>query len=326
MRSNKLVVTGAGHVGSQVLTEALHMGLFGEIAVIDTNESVAVGEALDSLQATGAPHMAAIDVHSGGIEDYKNADVVICAAGPSIIPDPDDPTGRPDRSLVTTVNSKVIRQVMGDIASQTREAIVILITNPLDTMVYIAENEFGYPPDRVFGTGTMLDSTRLRQIIAAHCMVAPSSVQGYMMGEHGLTAFPVLSRLTVGGYRFDELPAVFPINPDLSADDIREEVVQAAYDVFNSKGWTNAGIAQSAVSLARTVMLDERAIHPVCSTLRGEYGHLDDVALSMPCIIGRNGIERRLPVELNAWESAHLETTIAQIRATMVEAGPPRVR
>ncbi len=321
MRANKLVVTGAGHVGAQVLTEAMHMGLFGEIAVIDANNSVAIGEALDSRQATGAPHMAAIDVHPGDAHDYDDADVVICAAGPSIVPDPDDPTGRPDRSLVTTVNAAVIRQVMGDIAAHTDRAIVILITNPLDTMVHIAATEFGYPEHQVFGTGTMLDSTRLRQIIAEHCRVAPSSVQGYMMGEHGMSAFPVLSRLTVGGYRFNELPEVFPIAAEVGPEEIREQVVQAAYDVFNSKGWTNAGIAQSAVSLARTVMLDEHAIHPVCTTLRGEYGHDGDVALSMPCLIARGGVERRLAVPLDEWETEHLELTIASIRATMAQAG-----
>ncbi len=320
MKSNKLVVTGAGHVGSQVLADAMKIGLFGEIAVIDTEEGVARGEALDQLQATGIVSMSAVNVHAGTAVDYRDADIVICAAGPSVIPDPDNPTAEPDRTLLTEANSRVVRQVMGEIAEQTRQAVVIFITNPLDTVVYIAENEFGYPAGQVFGTGTMLDSARLRQIVAGWCQVGPSSVQGCMMGEHGHSAFPVLSRLTVGGVRWPELPHYFPSCHALTPENVRRQVVKSAYDVFNAKGWTNAGVAQSAVLLARNVLLDERVVNPVCSTLRGEYGHDGDVALSVPSLIGREGVLSRLPVTLDEWESNALEATVASIQQTMADA------
>lgn len=320
MKAFKLVVTGAGHVGSQVLSDAAKLGLFAEIAVIDTAESVARGEALDQLQATGVSTLTAVDVHAGTAADYRDADIVICAAGPSLIPDPNDPSGEPDRRLLTTTNSAVVRQVMAEISEQTRQAVVIFITNPLDTVVYIAENEFGYPAGQVFGTGTMLDSARLRQLVAAWCGVGPASVQGYMMGEHGLSAFPVLSRLSVGGLRWSELPQHFPSCEAMSAEQVRRRVVRAAYDVFNAKGWTNAGVAQSAVLLARNVLLDERVVAPVSSTLRGEYGHDGDVALSVPSVIGRGGILTRLPVGLDEWETQALESTVAAIQQSMADA------
>ncbi|SER54595.1 L-lactate dehydrogenase [Propionibacterium cyclohexanicum] len=320
MKSYKLVVTGAGHVGSYVLANAVRMGMFCEIAVIDTLPGRAHGEALDQLQATGLPSLSAVNVHAGTPDDYRDADIVICSAGPSVIPDPHDPSAEPDRTLLTEANSTVIRQVMGDIAAQTHDAVVILITNPLDTVVYIAENEFGYPAGRVLGTGTMLDSARLRQIVAGWCQVGPSSVQGYMMGEHGHSAFPVLSRLSVAGVRWPELPRYYPSCHALDPEQVRRQVVKSAYDVFNAKGWTNAGVAESAVLLARSVLLDERVVFPVCSTLRGEYGHDGDVALSMPSLIGRGGVEARLPVALDEWENEHLEQTIAAIQATMADA------
>ena len=166
MHKNKLVIVGVGHVGSYVLGDAMKTGLFAEIGVVDILENVAYGEALDQAQATALTYMNNVDVKSGGYEQCADADVIIVAAGPSIIPNPDDPKGEPDRALLTTTNCKVIREVMAGITQYTKEAVVILITNPLDTMVYIAENEFGYPAGRVFGTGTMLDSARLRKLVA----------------------------------------------------------------------------------------------------------------------------------------------------------------
>ncbi len=169
MHKNKLVIVGVGHVGSYVLADAMKMGLFAEIGLIDILKNVSFGEALDQAQSTALTYMNNVDVKSGGYEQCADADVIIVAAGPSIIPDTNNPDAKPDRTLLTRTNCEVIREVMVGITSYTRDAIVILITNPLDTMVYVAENEFGYPTGRIFGTGTMLDSARLRKIVADAC-------------------------------------------------------------------------------------------------------------------------------------------------------------
>lgn len=329
MHKNKLVVAGVGHVGSYVLADAMKTGLFAEIGVLDILENVAYGEALDQAQATALTYMNNVDVKSGGYEQCADADVIIIAAGPSIIPNPDDPKDEPDRTLLTTTNCEVIREVMAGITKYTQEAIIILITNPLDTMVYIAENEFGYPAGRVFGTGTMLDSARLRKLVADTCKIDPKSVTGYMMGEHGGTAFPVLSHLNVCGIPFDELDHYFEAAEDIkSPERVKSLVVSAAYNVLNGKGWTNAGVAQSAITMAKAVLLDERSVYPASTTLRGQYGHDGDVALSMPCIIGREGILKQLPVELSAWETERLNASIAFIQSTMRDAktGPGFVK
>lgn len=321
MHKNKLVVVGVGHVGSYVLADAMKTGLFAEIGVIDILESVAYGEALDQAQATALTYMNNVDVKSGGYEQCADADVIIIAAGPSVMPDPADPKGEPDRTLLTKTNSGVIRKVMAGITKYTKEAIIILITNPLDTMVYIAENEFDYPAGRVFGTGTMLDSARLRKFVADTCQIDPKSVTGYMMGEHGRTAFPVLSHVNISGIPFAESNQYFEGTAEIQdPETVKTSVVSAAYKVLNGKGWTNAGVAQSSVTMAKAVLLDERSIYPASATLRGQYGHDGDVALSMPCVIGREGVLKQLPVKLNEWETQKLEESIAFIQATMRDA------
>lgn len=321
MYKNKLVVVGVGHVGSYVLADAMKTGLFAEIGVIDILENVAYGEALDQAQATALTYMNNVDVKSGGYEQCKDADVIIVAAGPSIIPDPDNPKGEPDRTLLTKTNCEVIRQVMSGITKYTKDAVIILITNPLDTMVYIAENEFNYPAGRVFGTGTMLDSARLRKLVSDTYQIDPKSVTGYMMGEHGSTAFPVLSHVNISGIQFDELDKYFKGTSDIQNPDVvKSSIVTSAYEVFNGKGWTNAGVAQAAVTMAKSVLLDEKSVYPASTTLRGQYGHNGDVALSMPCIIGREGILKQLPVKLNDWETKKLEESIAFIQETMRDA------
>jgi L-lactate dehydrogenase len=324
MKRNKLVIVGVGHVGSYVLADAMKLGLFAEIAVIDIDKDVAFGEALDQEHATALTYMSNTTVRAGDYSECADADVIICAAGPSMLKSEED--AMPDRAKLASVNSEIIREVMTGITKYTKDAIVILITNPLDTMVYIAENEFGYPKGRVFGTGTMLDSARLRKIIATNFDIDPKSVTGYMMGEHGHTAFPVLSRLNVQGFGEKELDQVFQGKEPLSREAIKQKVVQAAFDVLNGKGWTNAGVAQAAVTLAKAILLDERSVYPVSTTLHGHYGYDGDVALSMPCIIGRNGVEKQLEIALDEQELEWLHQSAQYIQEAMKVAGTGKAK
>lgn len=315
MNKNKLVIIGLGHVGSYVLADAMKLGLFAEIAVIDRDQDIAYGEALDQEHATSLTYMANTKVRSGDYSECRDADVIIVAAGPNVVKSDDDEM--PDRAGLAVTNSEIIREVMSGITAYTKDAIIILITNPLDTVVYIAENEFGYPKGKVFGTGTMLDTARLKKIIANNYDIDPKSVTGFMMGEHGATAFPVLSRLNVAGFGEKELDHLLSGKEPLNREKIKDQVVKAAYDVFNAKGWTNAGIAQAAVTLAKAVLLDERSVYPVSTTLRGQYGYDGDVALSLPCIIGREGVLKQLEVPLDEQEMNWLHQSAQYIQDTM---------
>lgn len=312
---NKLVIVGTGHVGSAVLNCALSLDLMSEIVTIDKIKEKAEGEALDSTHTTSFTYSPNVRIHSGGYEECSDARVIIIAAGPSIMPD-----DKSDRTVLAEKNVETMKDVMSSISKYTKDAVIIIITNPLDTMVYYAQNYFGYPKNKIFGTGTSLDSSRFRRIIANKYNVDPKDVHGYMLGEHGNSAFPTWSLLNIGGVSCDRLDEYFRPKEPLDREKVASEVVNVAYDVLHLKGFTSAGIAMAACRLAKAVLLDEHSIMPVSTTLEGEYG-LKDVALSLPCIITENGVERRIEVPLSEDEIEKLKFSAGNILKTMKAAG-----
>ena len=298
LKRSKVVIVGVGHVGSAVLNCALSFNLAAEIALIDIIHDKACGEALDANHATPFPYNTNIDVHAGGFEECRNADVIIIAAGPSVLPGE-----KLDRLTLADRNVKVMNDVMGNITRYTKDAVIIMITNPLDITTYYAANYFDYPQGKLFGTGTTLETARFRRILADKYRVDPKSVQGFMLGEHGNSAFAAWSLLGIGGIRADHLDAYFQPETPLDRELVAAEVVNVAYDVLMKKGWTNSGIAMAACRIAKAVLWDEHAIMPVSTTLNGEFG-LQDVALSLPCVIAGNGVERRIQPPLSDEEIA----------------------
>ncbi|WP_414153200.1 L-lactate dehydrogenase [Pectinatus frisingensis] len=292
LRKHKLVIIGMGNVGSAVLAQAVAQELAAEIVCIDINKKKAHGEALDMTHATPAACSPNITIRSGGFEECKNADVIICTGGPSIMPDE-----KLDRLILAERNIKVIGEIMQEVTTYTRDAIFIMITNPLDITTYLAATRFDYTPGKLVGTGTTLETLRLKRIIANNYNINAKDVQGFMLGEHGNTAFPAWSTVSIGGIRLPDLDKYYhhqmPFNKAKTAD----LVVQTAYDVLKSKGWTNTGIAMGACYLAKSVFFNARCITPVSAPLNGEYG-LSDVALSLPSIIGENGVEQRLAIQM----------------------------
>lgn len=307
-KPHKLAIIGLGHVGSAVLARAIACQLAAEIVCIDTKPGVAHGEALDAVHSLACAYVPGIHVYAGGYEECRDADVIICDAGPSIMP------GQVmDRLTLAKENIAVIREVMQEVTKYTREAVFIMITNPLDVTTYVAATEFAYPAGRLFGTGTTLETMRLKSIIGKHFHVDAADVQGYMLGEHGNSAFAAWSTMSIGGVPVDKLDDYFDHEEEFDRAKISQEVVDTAYDVLNSKGWTNTGIAMGACRLAKAVLFDEHAVMPVSMPLQGEYG-LHDVALSLPSIIGRHGVEKRIPLALPAAEIELLQKSAASIQ------------
>ena len=312
---NKLVIVGVGHVGSAVLNCALSFNMVSEIAVIDINDKKAQGEALDSNHAIPFSTDSNVNIHAGTFEECKDAKVIIIAAGPSIMP------GEiPDRLTLAGRNVEVMKDVMTSITQYTKDAIIIMITNPLDIMVYYAENFFGYPKNKIFGTGTTLETARFRSIIANKYNVDPKNVHGYMLGEHGNSAFAAWSLVNIAGVSYDKLDEYFQPNEPLDLEKTAANVISVAYDVLNFKGCTNSGIAMAACRLARAVLFNERSIFPVSTTLQGEYG-LHNVALSLPCLITQEGIERRIEVSLSDKEAEKLQYSAQSITNVMKSVG-----
>lgn len=310
--TNKLVIVGVGHVGSQVLATAVAHQIASEIALIDIEEKRAIGEAFDADHATPFDYNANINVHKGTYEDCADAKVIIMCAGPSILPGENS-----DRLVLAGRNAETVKDVMSQIVTYTKDAVIIFITNPLDITTYYAANHFGYPQGKLFGTGTTLETARLKRILADRYHVAPASVQAFMLGEHGNSAFPAWSMVNIGGIPANQLDQYFDVESPLDKAAIGKEVVQVAYDVLNGKGWTNTGIAMGAVRLAKAVMFDERFVGPVSVTLAGEYGVTEKVSLSMPCVIGKNGVEKRLPLPLSPEEVNKFKTCAKTVRAVL---------
>ena len=314
-KQNKLAIIGVGHVGSAVLNTALSFNLAADIALIDIDEKKASGEALDACHGTPFAFSPSVHIHAGGFEECKDVDVIIIAAGPSVLPGENI-----DRLILADRNVKTIQDVMSSIAKYTQDAVIIMITNPLDITSYCAQNLFGYPKHKIFGTGTTLETARLRRILADKYNVDPKNVHGYMLGEHGNSAFPAWSLVNIAGIPYDKLDAYFHPATPLNREKTGAEVVQVAYDVLNFKGCTNSGIAVVACRLARAVFFDERAIFPVSTTLEGEYG-LSDISLSLPCVIHAGGVQNRLEVPLSEGEAAKLKICAANISRVLKSVG-----
>lgn len=311
MRGQKLGIIGTGHVGELVLAHAMVSDLFSDIVVLDIREDKAYGEALDQSHATGSLGRNNINVFAGTYEDFADCDIIavtltyVYEDGQAIL----------DRQELLGKNAGQIRSVMDQLTAVTKEPILIFVTNPVDTCTFIAVDEYDYPRERVMGTGCMLDSARLRYILGDRYGVDPKSVSGFMYGEHGVTAFPVLSHTTIGGIPYYDLEKYFPEIETLSNEKVQDLVVNAAHEVFNAKaGVTNSAIAQVTIDLCRSILLDEKTIHPISVPMYdGEFNTERPIVFSAPTIVGRGGYEKVLETELNEWEQEKLNETINYI-------------
>ncbi|MHC1682403.1 MAG: L-lactate dehydrogenase [Clostridiaceae bacterium] len=297
---NKLVVIGAGMVGSAVLNYTLSLNLLSEVVIIDSNIKKAQGEALDASHTTSFAYSPNVNVKAGDYEDCKDAKIIVVTAGPSL-----KPGEKTDRIILADTNIKVMKEIMENIVKYTKDAIIIMVTNPVDITTYYIQQHFDYPKDKIIGTGTLLDTARLRRIIAKKYMVDTKNVHGYILGEHGETSFATWSHVNIAGIPYNKLEETFNINEELNTSEILNEVKSAGFEVLKLKGYTNSGVAMSVSRIVKAILLNELSILPVSSTLEGEYG-INNVALSIPCIISSNGIERKMEIPLDSDEMLKL--------------------
>lgn len=307
IQRNKVVIIGAGHVGSAVMFTLLSSQSLAEIVVIDQNEKKAYGEALDGSHATSFAYSPNIQVRSGGYEECADAHIIVMTAGPSA-----KPGEVTDRTALTKTNLKVVRSVMENITKYTREAIIIMVSNPVDVITYYAQNYFDYPKEKIFGTGTTIDTARFRRILGQMYLVDTKNVHGYILGEHGGTAMAAWSSTNIAGIPIDDIDIV---SKDVKLDKaaILEQVKGVGHDVLHNKGYTNIGIAKSVERIIQAILINELSVLPLSTTLEGEYG-IEGVALSLPCIVTKDGIGRRLEVPLSVSEVEELRASAAFLK------------
>ncbi len=307
----KIVIIGASNVGSATLSKIVDFQLASEIALIDINEDKARGEALDASHSTSCIYSININVHAGTYADCKDAYMIIVTAGPSI-----RPNETPDRLVLAKTNTKIMQSVMENIMRYTKDAIILMITNPLDVATWYVSARFDYPREKIFGTGTLLETFRFRRALADRYKVDTKNIHGYVLGEHGNSAVPIWSTVNIAGLCADDLDDFFPEIAPLDRAAVEKQIVQTAYDVINWKGYTNLGIAMVACRLIKAVAFDEHTILPVSAILNGEYG-IDGVALSVPHLLNARGIGRSFEVRLNETERGRLNESAARIAAVI---------
>ncbi|WP_234117374.1 L-lactate dehydrogenase [Clostridium hydrogenum] len=304
---NKLVVVGAGMVGSAVLNTVLSLNLLSEVVIVDINEKKARGEALDASHTTSFAYSPNVNVKSGTYEDCKDAQIIVITAGPSL------KIGEElDRLNLAGTNVKVMKSIMDNITKYTKEALIIVVTNPVDIATYYCQNCFDYPKNKIIGTGTLLDTARMRKIIGKKFNVDSKNVHGYVLGEHGGSSFTAWSGVNIAGIPFGELDKTFGESNNIDKDQVNQEVRDAGLEVLKLKGYTSSGIAMSVSRLVKAILLNEESILPVSSTLEGEYG-INDVALSIPCVITNNGIEKKLEIPLTDDEVKQLKDSASNL-------------
>ena len=311
----KVVIIGASNVGSAVLNKITDFQLASEIALIDLDMDRVRGEALDTSHAMSSPYSTNIKIHPGTYEDCRDAGFIVITAGPSILPGE-----TPDRLKLASTNTKIMRSIFSEIVKYTKEAMVIMITNPLDVATYVVSTEFDYPREKILGTGTLLETYRFRYILAEHYSMDPKNIHGYVLGEHGNDAFVAWSTVNCAGLGIEHLDEYFHFEEKLSRHAVEQGLIRTAYDVINLKGFTNTGIAMVACRFIKAILFNEHTILPCSAVMEGEYG-MRDVALSIPRMIAQNGIVRSLEVHLPEDELEKLTRAQKSVRAALDGAG-----
>lgn len=281
IENSKLTVVGAGSVGSSVAYAALIRGSARHVALYDIVTEKVEAEVLDL--AHGTQFTGSSDIIGGSdISVAAGSHVVVITAGAKQKP------GQ-TRIELAEVNAGIIRSMMPDLLEVAPNAIYVIVTNPCDVLTVIAQEETGLPPERIFASGTVLDTSRLRWKLAQRAGVSTASVHAHIIGEHGDTEFPLWSRATIGTVPILEWET--PGHPRFTLDELQEiavDVRDAAYKVILGKGATNYAIGLSSARIVEAILSDEHAVMPVSTVLRDFHG-LDGVALSVPSIVSAKG-------------------------------------
>ena len=305
MNIQKAAVIGCGFVGSTIAYTLMQKGLFSEMVLLDANHPKAEGEAMDISH--GLPFSHAMDIYAGTYEDIADASVVIITAGANQKP------GETRLDLVHK-NAKIMKAIISEIKRVRCEGILLIVSNPVDILTYTALKLSGMPENRVIGSGTVLDTARLKYRLGEHLSVDSRSVHAFIVGEHGDSEIAVFSSANVSGIplnRFCEMRGHF--EHEAATRRIAEEVKNSAYEIIAKKHATYYGIGMALTRITRAVFGNESSVLTVSAMLRGEYGQ-KDVFVGVPCIVNRSGIQRVLELNLSEEEQARFSASCETLR------------
>ncbi len=309
VHENRISVIGCGNVGMASAFALLQSGLIRELVLIDRDRNLAEGEAMDLQQAIAVPMEPPVKVTAGDYKDAAQSSIVVITAGVAT----DDPNV--SRLELLGQNVKIVREIVGKLKAENFAGILIVTTNPVDVLAQVAQIESGLPASRVISTGTVIDTARLRVLLAERLGIEPHAVDAFIIGEHGDSEIAVWSAARVAG-----LPlAKFPGAGKLPAPaEMLDQIRQAAPEIVKRKGNTSYAIGLCVRRICEAILRDERMALPVSTLLQGEYG-IKGVYLGTPCIVGKNGVERVVELELNKTEKAGLLRSADVLRQALKE-------
>lgn len=300
----KCGIVGVGNVGASTAFSLMKSGLFSEMVLIDINRERAAGEAADLNH--GLPFLAPMEIYAGDYKDLANAGLVIITAGAAQKP------GETRLDLVRA-NARVFNTIIEEICKYNTDCILLVVTNPVDVLTEVTRRVSGFPSSRVIGSGTVLDTARLKYLLGKRVGVDSRNVHAFIIGEHGDSELPVYSSANISGVDLNSFCE--GESHLLSRDDLQKlfvEVRDAAYGIIRAKGATYYAIAEAVRRIVTAIVRDEDAILPVSVLANGHYG-LGEICISLPAVVGRSGIMRVLDMPLSHKEEQLLHASAAQI-------------
>lgn len=303
----KVAIVGAGFVGSTTAYALMIDGVVSEIALIDVKRDRVEGEALDlahCMQFTQKTNIIAGD----SFELVKDAAIIIIAAGIAQKKDQ-------KRSELLETNTKLFKQIIPEIVRYNEKAILLIVSNPLDVLTYIAWKISGFSSCQVFGSGTVLDTARLRYLMGQYFNVSPKDIIAYILGEHGDSEFVWWSKANIAGVSLNQ----FSGYSEQRLVQIYEQTKNAAYEIIAKKGATNYAIALAVSKIVKAILRDQSRIFTVSSYI-DDYAGIGDVCLSVPTIVRKNGVCERLMIELNEYEQKKFHISVHKIKQEIKKA------
>lgn len=308
-KPRKVVIVGAGAVGSTFAYALAQRGVADEICLTDINREFAAGQVLDL--AHGLPFYPAVQIRLAEPPDYADAHVVVITAGAKQAP------GESRLNLLQK-NAAMVESIVDELIAWKSQAVLVLATNPVDVLTYVALRRSGWPKGRVLGSGTVLDSARFRYLISQHCNVDVTNVHAYILGEHGDSEVAAWSMTHVAGVPMDEYCPACGSCADwqMQRERIVKEVRDSAYHIIDYKGATCFGIGMSLTRIVGAILQDQNSVLTVSTLLTGEYG-LQDVCLGIPAIVGSNGVKRIVETRLAPDEQAALQASAHTLKRSI---------
>jgi L-lactate dehydrogenase len=308
----KVAVVGVGSVGASFAYSLMIHGLVSEISLIDLNAEKARGEAMDLEH--GLPFVQPARINAGGYEECADADIVVVAAGAAQKP------GESRLELLKR-NADVFKQVIPRIKEHNDRCILLIATNPVDAMTCVSLKLSGFPPNRVIGSGTVLDTSRLRSLLGEHFRIDSRNVHAYIIGEHGDSEVPVWSSANIAGVKLKEYCPVCGMKYDEPyLDKIFEQVKNAAYKIIGLKGATYYAIGLGLTRIVESIIRDENAVLTVSSLLHDYYG-VSDLCLSVPSIVNKEGVAQTLKLPLEDAEIKMFQKSASILKNAIQSSG-----